>query len=155
MDIKQLEKQEIFRFLRPDQINIISETSESIKYKAGDTVFFKGGKAEYFYIILSGQVALRMPGKEGVNILIDTLSVGAIFGSCISFEMDTHVLTAQCTEDTEILKIKSSVLKSLMDEEPHLGYAVQSQISQIYFKRYIETMKKLQAIVMNIPIELA
>ena len=40
-----------------------------------------------------------------------------------------------------------------MDEELQMGYAIQSQISKIYFNRYIETMRKLQAIVLNIPIE--
>jgi len=76
-----------------------------------------------------------------------------MFGSCVSFAIDSYALTAQCTEDTELLKFGSNLLKGLMDEEPLMGYAIQSEISQIYFKRYIETMKKLQAIVMNIPIE--
>ena len=40
-----------------------------------------------------------------------------------------------------------------MDEDLMMGYALQTRISEIYFNRYIETMKKLQAIVMNIPIE--
>jgi hypothetical protein len=30
---------------------------------------------------------------------------------------------------------------------------MQARISEIYFNRYNETMKKLQAIVMNIPLE--
>jgi len=33
--------------------------------------------------------------------------------------------------------------------------STQTRISEIYFSRYIETIKKLQAIVMNIPIETA
>ena len=53
----------------------------------------------------------------------------------------------------KLLKIKASTLKKLMDDDLVMGYAVQTAISQIYFKRYIETMNKLQAIVMNIPIE--
>ena len=42
-----------------------------------------------------------------------------------------------------------------MDQDLLMGYTIQTQISRIYFNRYIETMKKLQSIVMNLPIETA
>jgi len=76
-----------------------------------------------------------------------------MFGSCVCFYCDTYALTAQCASDAVLLKVKSSVLRDLMDEDLMMGYALQTRISEIYFNRYIETMKKLQAIVMNIPIE--
>jgi hypothetical protein len=34
-----------------------------------------------------------------------------------------------------------------------MGYAIQSKISEIYFRRYVEAMNKLQAIIMNIPLQ--
>ena len=40
-----------------------------------------------------------------------------------------------------------------MDEDLLMGYTIQTQISRIYFNRYIQTMKKLQSIVMNLPLE--
>jgi hypothetical protein len=36
-----------------------------------------------------------------------------------------------------------------------MGYALQTQMSALYFGRYIETMRKLQAIVLNLPIQAA
>ncbi len=153
MDVKRLERREIFKFLRPDQVHWLSDHAQLVRLDAGEVVYYRGAKADSFYIVLNGQVELRLPGKERFHVLIDTLSEGAMFGSCVSFAIDSYALTAQCTEDTELLKFGSNLLKGLMDEEPLMGYAIQSEISQIYFKRYIETMKKLQAIVMNIPIE--
>ena len=46
-------------------------------------------------------------------------------------------------------------VKKLMEKDLKMGYALQVRISQIYFNRYIDSMQKLQAIVMNIPIESA
>lgn len=40
-----------------------------------------------------------------------------------------------------------------MDQDLVMGYTIQTQISRIYFQRYIETMNKLQSIVMNLPLE--
>ena len=145
--------QEIFGFLRPEQVNAISEASEKVKCEAGSIVYEKGAKADHFYTILSGEITLRLPGRSGVNIVIDQLTKGAMFGSCVCFRSDTYSLTAQCTEDSELLKIDSAALKDLMDGDLMMGYALATRLSEIYFGRYIETMEKLQAIVMNIPVE--
>ena len=40
-----------------------------------------------------------------------------------------------------------------MDEDLLMGYAMQRRISQIYFERYLETMRKLQGIVMSLPLD--
>jgi CRP-like cAMP-binding protein len=150
---ERLIAQEVFEFLRPEQVHALSEASEKISCRAGETVYERGAKADHFFTLLKGEVALRLPGKGGVSIVIDQLTKGAMFGSCVCFNRDSYSLTAQCSEDTELLRTKSSVLKSLMDSDPRMGYSLQTRISEIYFNRYNETMKKLQAIVMNIPIE--
>ena len=150
---ERLTAQEVFDYLRPEHVNKVSEASEEISCVAGDTLYERGTRADHFFTVLEGEVALRMPGKGGTNILIEQLTKGAIFGSCVCFYRDSYALTAQCTEDTVLLKIDGAVLKDLMDEDLMMGYALQTRISEVYFSRYIETMKKLQAIVMNIPIE--
>jgi len=149
----RLTAQDVFEFLRPDQLDTIAEQSMKQKCKAGETVYEYGDSADHFYTVLSGQVALRLPGRSGVSIMIDQLSQGATFGSCVSFRGKSYATTAQCTEDTELLVTRAAVLKSLMDEDLMMGYALQGRISEIYFNRYMETIKKLQAIVLNIPVE--
>jgi CRP-like cAMP-binding protein len=149
----RLTAQGVFEFLRPEHVNRISEASERLSRKAGDTLYERGAKANHFYSVLEGEVALRLPGKSGTNILIEQLTKGAIFGSCVCAYRDSYALTAQCTQDSELLKIEGAVLKSLMDEDLMMGYALQTRISEVYFNRYVETMQKLQCIVMNLPIE--
>jgi CRP-like cAMP-binding protein len=150
-----LNAQEVFGFLRPDQVNQISEASEKITCRAGETLYEKGNHADHFYTLLDGEVVLRLPGNNDVSIIIDQLGAGAMFGSCVCFYRDSYALTAQCTRDSELLKTKSSVLKHMMDDDLVMGYGLQTRISEVYFNRYIETMNKLQSIVMNIPMESA
>lgn len=155
MHAERLDSEQIFGFLRPDQVNALSQAAQRVDLKAGDTIYERGSKATHFYVVLSGEVALRLPGKPGVSLLIDELGPGAMFGSCVSLDIKAYSLTAQCTRDSRLLKVETSALKTLLEGDPRMGYAVQSRISEIYFKRYVETMKKLQAIVMNIPIDVA
>jgi CRP-like cAMP-binding protein len=89
------------------------------------------------------------------SLLIDDLGPGSMFGSCVSLAIGTYSLTAQCTQDGQVLKVKTSALKNLLDGDPRMGYELQSRISEIYFRRYVDAMKKLQAIVMNIPLDVA
>lgn len=149
----RLDKNEVFQFLRPDQLTAISNVAEVVEYRAGDTIYERGARADHFFVVLDGQVSLRLPGQSGVSIQIDELTKGAIFGSCVCFQLVDYSLRAQCTRPSKVLKIESATLKELMDQDLLMGYAIQTQISRIYFNRYIETMKKLQSIVMNLPLE--
>jgi CRP-like cAMP-binding protein len=153
MATPQLLAQDVFSYLRPEQINVIHKASEILERQAGQVVYHQGDKAKYLYVVLEGEVALRLPGKQGLSILIESLGRGAIFGASASLEPGTYMLTAQCMADSKILKIETDALRRLTDEDCRMGYAIQRHISDIYFKRYTETMQKLQTIVMSIPLE--
>lgn len=153
MSVEKLGKQAIFSLLRPEQINRLSENSEVVKFEAGEMIYAKGGEACHSYIVLEGQVALRLPGRHGLNVLIDELGKGDMFGGCLAPGMDAYALDAQCVAESELLMLSISAVRAIMDEDPRIGYAIQATISKIYFKRYVETMRKLQNIVMNIPVE--
>jgi CRP-like cAMP-binding protein len=149
----RLDKNEVFQFLGPDQIRAISDAAEVVEVRAGDIIYHQGRPADHFFVVLSGQVSLRLPGRSGVSIQIDELSEGAVFGSCVCFQLANYSLNAQCTGDATLLKIDSKTLKEMMDDDLLMGYTIQTQISRIYFKRYIDSMKKLQSMVMNLPLE--
>jgi CRP-like cAMP-binding protein len=153
MQTEQLVSHEIFQMLRPEQVNAISSAAEEITLQSGDTVFRRGEPAEYFFAVLDGQVALRLEQAGGLSVLIDEATTGAVFGSCVCLQIDTYTLSAQCTAPTRLLKIKAATLKKLMDEDLVMGYAIQTMISRAYFTRYVDTMRKLQAIVRSIPLE--
>jgi len=152
---ERLDSEQIFGFLGSDHVHALSDAAETIELKAGETLYERGTPATHFFEVLKGSVALRLPGKQGVSFLIDDLGPGSMFGSCVSLTMETYALTAQCTQDTKLVKVATSALKNLLDGDPRMGYELQSRISEIYFRRYIDTMKKLQAIIMNIPLEVA
>ena len=153
MATEQLIGHDLFQLLRPEQVRAISDTAEEITLEAGETVFRRGDKADCLFVVLDGQVALRLPSKEGLSTLIDEVSRGAIFGSCVCFQLDSYTLDARCTEHSKLLKIQAATLKSQLDEDPILGYEVQTLISRVYFKRYLDTTQKLQAILRTMPIE--
>lgn len=149
----QLLGQDVFSYLRPEQINSIHDVSEILDCRAGDLVYSQGEEARHLYVVLRGQVDLQLPGRKGFGILIESLGHDAIFGASASLEPGKYMLTARCRVDSKILKIDAAMLRSLLDKDCRMGYTIQRRITDLYFKRYIETMQKLQAVVMSIPLE--
>lgn len=148
-----LTSQKLFSFLLPDQVNAISDAAERVAFKPGEMVYSKGDKATDFFIVLEGEITLRLPGGAGVSVVIDQPTRGEVFGGTLGTGRKTYALSAQCTEKAKLLRVKNSALRSLMKKDVRMGYQLQSHISDSYFNRYVDTMKKLQAIVMNLPIE--
>lgn len=149
---QQLGAHEVFSFLSPNQVDAISDAAEAITRGAGDTLYYMGAPATHLYVLVHGQVALRLPGRDGVSVLIEQLGDGAMFGSCVCIDLPAYSLTAQCLTDVELLRVEAKLLRRLMDRDLPMGFALQTHISKTYFKRYVETMKILQSIVMSIPL---
>jgi CRP-like cAMP-binding protein len=148
-----IKAQDVFSFLRPDQVNTISNSAERVTYDPGDFVYEKGDKADDFFIVLDGEITLRLPGQGGLSLVIDQLGKGDLFGGPLGQKRRAYALSAQCSRKAQLLKIDVGVMKKLMDRDERMGLDLQRHISTAYFNRYIDTMKKLQAIVTNIPME--
>lgn len=144
---------EIFRQFRAEQISAISAASEVIKFKAGDIIYRRGQQADSVYVVIEGQVALRIPGSEAMGLAIDICDRGDLFGTSVFFDMGQYALNAECVEDSEILRIDFPVLKDIIERNRLAGLAIQTQIAKVYYNRYINTMQKLQAVVMSIPLD--
>ena len=91
-------------------------------------------------------MCLQLPRGGGVSLHIEDLHKGALFGSCVCFDLSNYSVTAVCTQDTKLLKISAKGLKKVMDDDLTVGYPVQRMISRIYFKRYLDTMQKLKIV---------
>jgi CRP-like cAMP-binding protein len=148
-----LTAQEVFSFLLPEQVNTISDAAERLNFKAGEFIYEKGDRADFFYIILDGEVTLRLPSAGGLSLVIDQMGKGAVFGGPLGQKRRAYCLSAQGTRKGKLLRIDIAVMKKLMEKDERMGLHLQRYVANAYFDRYIDTMKKLQAIVMNIPVE--
>jgi CRP-like cAMP-binding protein len=146
MATKALTSHDVFSFLQPEQVNAVSEVAEVHAFGAGETVFNRGERADSMYAVLEGEVRLQLPREGGVSLHIEDLQKGALFGSCVCFDLSEYSLTAVCTQNTELLKISALGLKRVMEDDLAVGYPVQRMISRTYFRRYLDTMQKLKTV---------
>ena len=152
MEVTEKQAQELFQFLRPVQVMQLSQAAEPVCFNAGETVYRQGEKATYMYVVISGKIALLSPGEDAPNVLVNELGEGKLFGVCVCVGVDSYTVTAQCVEDAWLLRIKTDALKKLMEDDFEVGYALQTQIAKIYFRRYVNSTRRLSAIVSHIPL---
>jgi len=147
MNMQNLTLCSVFDNLSLLQIQSLGGMAQETSYEADEMVYRQGDAAENLFVVIEGRVDLGLKGKNGLEIHIDTLSTGDLFGSCLCFDFDQYALSARCTAPARLLKIGTRDFHNIMDTDPALGFTVQRAISRAYFKRYLETMVKLQNIV--------
>jgi len=145
--------QHLFGFLKPDQREKIKKAAMVTAFEDGEVIYSRGNQATYLYIVLEGEVALRLPGAEGVSLLIEQLGQSEMFGLNATFDLGSYGVTAQAVGVTKVIKIETAVLQQIMTEDTEVGYAVQKRISELYYKRYVAAAQRLQAIVTAIPLQ--
>ena len=152
MAVEKLGKHELFGLLNPKEMERLSNASGVAKLKEGDKVYSEGIPASHLFVLLKGRVELRRLTREGPSFLVEDLIEGDLFGVSALMGTDRFLLNAECVEDSEVLKIEGKALRQILDENPVVGYATQRRISQIFFKRYLAAMERLQAVVQAIPL---
>ena len=114
-------------------------------------MYSDGTPASHVFVLLKGRIELRRPTKGGISFLVDDLMAGNLFGISSLTGIERYILNAECVEDSEVLKLEVRALNKILDAEPVVGLAIQRKISQVFFKRYVDTMEKLQAMVQSVP----
>ena len=146
MVIERLQRQELFGLLTPKEVERLSSGAGVVKLGQGERAYAEGMPASHLFVLLKGRVELRRPTKGGLSLLVDDIDEGGVFGVSSLTGGERYLLNAECVEDSEVLKVDSRVLRRILDGNPAVGYSIQGRVSQIFFKRYVNAMERLQAV---------
>jgi len=152
MPVAKLARHELFELLTPKEMERVSNASGMVRLEAGQRVCLEGAPATHLFILLKGRVELRKPTEVGLSLLIDDLIGGDIIGISSITGTGRYVLDAECVEESEVLRVEAATLRAILEENPVVGCAIQQRISEIFFRRYIETMERLQRVVQAMPL---
>jgi signal-transduction protein with cAMP-binding, CBS, and nucleotidyltransferase domain len=124
-----------------DLIKIASLPSIHCKtFEAGEIVSMENQPAENLYILVEGQVELRLNLEgiiEGPNqwMKVDTVSQGSIFGWSALIQPYVYTRMAICSMKSKMLAINGAELMHLMEEDEHIGYEVMHSIACVIASR--------------------
>lgn len=130
----------------PDHLlKIISELAQLNIYGKDTLLFSQGENIDIFYMIVMGQVELKAPLDEDIDVIFDILQAGRSLGSSAMFSDARASYTAICQEPCEIITLNGKELQDLFNDNKEIAYYLMAGVAGQYKRtmdRRIHTILK-------------
>lgn len=118
-----------------------------------ETVYRHDIPATHVFMLMKGQLQLRVPAESGeLNMMVSKVEPGCLFGITPIMGGQRYTVTAHCAIDCEVLAIEAKPLQTMLQQNPLVGLLVMSAVAKAYSERYIEMLRRLQAILNQVPV---
>lgn len=134
-----LPKSDIFKDMRQEAINEISEIAEEHEYDRGATLFSAGDPATYFYLLVSGSVMLTTGDHRPKEYVVHNLGEGFGWSSVVGD--DVYTASAQCLVPTKVLRIDKTDLETVFDAHERSGRKFYKSLAKQLGQRLIAMHK--------------
>ena len=105
-------------------IRKLAECASYLEIPAGQYVFRQGESAQVFYLILDGSVEIELFSSTGGPVVLQKIDVGAALGWSWLVPPCRWRFDARVVKAVKALKIDTTRLRTLMEEEPAFGYEI-------------------------------
>ncbi len=134
----QLRQADLFVGLSPNTLRAIMAAGTRHAFAAGDFVYHRDDPADFLYILMEGDIRLRM-GDEGAE-LFTLATLGEVFGWSSLIGRERHTVSAVCRLPSAVLKMSQHRLIAIFEADPesgfifyqHLARALGNRLLQIY-----------------------
>ncbi|MEV5508205.1 cyclic nucleotide-binding domain-containing protein [Streptomyces orinoci] len=109
--------------------------AREVKYPVGSRIFEEGGRADRFWVVNTGTVALdlHVPGRRAA--VIDTVGPGELLGWSWLFPPHHWHLGAQATGEVGAWEFGADSVRALCARDPELDHALLMYVSETIGKR--------------------
>lgn len=104
----------------------ILQRSNTKTFRRGETIFCQGDEAQNIYVVIDGWVKLFRITPTGAEAVVGVFTKGRSFGEAVAFENTAYPVTAEAVTDSRLLLVRTSLLTSLMRDQPEIAMAIVS-----------------------------
>ncbi|MFI5118182.1 MAG: Crp/Fnr family transcriptional regulator [Terriglobales bacterium] len=152
MTTATLKAAKVFSYLKPEEIDFLSNYATTEQYKAGEIVYRKGQPAARAYVLLEGEVILSVPTPVGHGIAVEHADPGTMIGASVLLG-ETYMVTAQCVCDCKIMTLGKAALEQIMEANPRMGLIIERYLAELYYQRSVDLMHMLVGLIQGVPPE--
>ena len=130
--VRELRQVNVFADATASDLETIAEHSIPRSVEEGSFFFFQGDRAEYVYVLTSGQVKLLQSNPSGKQVNIRTIQPWEMFAALGAVRQDAaYPVSAQALQDSSALAIKSVFMNEMMRTRPYLAMALTSLMADM------------------------
>ena len=131
---------------RPDHIETLAAMASEVHFGRGQLIFHEGDASSFFYLLLSGSVALEVP-TPGRTVRIATLGPGEELGwSSVLPTAHVKQFQARSLEEVRALAFDGERLRHACEEDYALGYVFMREVLKLVASRLQATRIQLMDI---------
>jgi CRP-like cAMP-binding protein len=132
----------LFEGVGEELLTKVSEIASRRSYHRGDTILALGAPSTHVYLLLSGMVLLRLPGRQqDYAIIISTVTEGELFGISPLLGSSRYTSTATSEKNTEVIAIEAKPFAELIHTGKLPAYQIMRHVAEMYFRRYVEVLR--------------
>jgi CRP-like cAMP-binding protein len=126
---------DIFGALTKDHRDKLMSLARDMSFGTGERIFNEGGKADRFWIIHTGTVALdlHVPGRRAV--VVETLGAGQIFGWSWFVPPEYWHLGAEASSPLRAYEFDAAAVRELREKDPALDHALCIYVADVIADR--------------------
>lgn len=112
-----------------------------------DTVLFEqGDRADYLYLVVSGEVTIRYKPEDGPPITVTRVRPGGIVGWSAALGSRFYTSAAECSSYTQMLQVRGSDLRELCEQHPETGILILERLAEVIAQRLRNTHEQVMAL---------
>jgi CRP-like cAMP-binding protein len=132
-----------FKGLAPDHLALIAGCGRNVHFAAGAYLLREGEKADQFFAIRSGKVAVETYVPSRGAITLQTLGEGDIFGWSWLFSPHISQFDGRAQGDVRATSFDGVCLRTKCDADPALGYDLMKRLARLVSSRLAATRRQL------------
>lgn len=143
--IEDLKRIEMLSRVPDHLLHIIGQEAQLNIYGTDTRLFSRGERIDTFYMIIMGQVGLRVALTEDIDVILDNIQSGQSFGSSAMLKEGEASYSAVCQEPCEVITLSGPKMMALFEDNKELAYHMMTGIAG----QYKRTMDKRARMIMK------
>ena len=122
-----------------EDLATFTDCGSTVVFEAGEVIFKAGGKADQFFLLEEGRVAVEIQVGEEDPIVIQTLGPGEVLGWSWIFPPYLWQFDGRAMEAVKAIALDARCIRGKLEDNPRLGYWLMKQFSKILMDRLSAT----------------
>ena len=135
MNLEKYSHLAFFTGLLATDIQLLAPHFAPQTWVAGTVIFEQNDRAEYLYLVVSGEVTIHFKPHDGPVMTMTHVQPGGIFGWSAAMNNPAYTSGAVCSLDSEVLRIRGIDLRTLCKKYPDLGRVILDRLAGVIAER--------------------
>ncbi len=138
-----LDQLPLFEGFTAEQRRLIRPLFTPTDCYADVALFEQGAPAEYLYLVVVGEVAIRYKPDDGPELLVARVQPGGVVGWSAALGSRTYTSGAVCTVYTQMLRVSGANLRNLCNQHPETGIMILERLAAVIAERLRNTHEQV------------